>query len=140
MSFIFLAIVIGVVVCIRALISYYIFRKYPGLLKWLGYYVLALSTCVFVFFPSCILLGNQTCWNFDVATHKIVLLTSSTIILLLCAWVWYEIFKYPKIDDESRVSSVSKVVAGIIITVTIFVLLVIIIFGTSRYWAPLVGH
>ncbi len=140
MSITFLAIVIAVAVLIRALISYFIFRRYPGLIKWIGYYVLTLVTCIFIFFPACIFLGNEVCWDFDVATHKTVLLIASTILLLLCAWVWIEIFKYTKIDNDSRVPSTSKIVGIIVATVAILIALVVVILGTSSYWAPLVGQ
>ncbi len=140
MSFIFLAIAVAIIVCIRALISYYILRKYPGFIKWIGYYVLTLVTFIFIFFPTCIFLGNEVCWDFDVATHKTVLLTASAILLLLCTWVWIEIFKYPKIDDDSRVPGTSRMVVNIVVTVAILVALTVIILGTSSYWAPLVGQ
>lgn len=140
MSPIFLAIVVAIIVFIRALVSYYIFRRYPGFIKWIGYYVLTLVTCIFIFFPVCIFLGNEVCWDFDVATHKTVLLTASTIFLFLCAWIWIEIFKYPRINNDSRVPGTSKIVGIIVAAVAILAALVVVILGTSSYWAPLVGQ
>jgi hypothetical protein len=140
MSITFLAIAVAIIVFIRALISYYIFRKFPGLVKWIGYYVLTLVTCIFIFFPTCIFLGNEVCWDFDVATHKTVLLIASAILLLLCTWTWIEIFKYPKINDDSGVPGTSRVVGIIVATVAILIALIVVILGTSSYWAPLVGQ
>lgn len=135
MSITLLAILVAVITFIEALISYFIFRRFPGFLKWIGYYVLTLVTCIFIFFPTCIFLGNEVCWDFDVATHKIVLLTASTIILFLCAWVWYKIIKDPRMETSS-----GKPVATLIIVLAVIVGLIILIFGTSPYWAPFVGH
>jgi hypothetical protein len=137
MSIIFLAIVIAVIVFIRALISLYIFRRHPGIIKWIAYYVLTLVTGIFVFLPSCILLGNKVCWDYDVtdSDHKIVLLVASTILLLLCGWVWYKVIKDSKLETSS-----GKPVAALIIILTVIVGLIILIFATSTYWGPLLGH
>jgi dipeptide/tripeptide permease len=135
MSIISLSIAIAVIVAIRALISHYVFRRYPGFVKWVGYYVLALVTGIFVFFPTCILLGNKFCWDVEVSTQKTGLLVASTIILLLCAWVWYKIIEDPKMKTSS-----GKPVATLIIVLTVIVGLLILYFVTSPYWASLVGH
>jgi len=136
----FLAITVAVIVFIQSLISYYIFHRFPGLLKSIGYYVLTLVTCIFIFLPTCIFLGNEVCWDLDVATHKTVLLTASMILLLLCTWTWIEIFKYPKINHDSRVPGTSRIVGIIVATVVILIALIVVILGTSSYWAPLVGQ
>ncbi len=137
MSIIFLAIAVAVLVFIRALISIYIFHRHPRIIKWIGYYVLTLVTGIFVFFPTCIMLGSKVCWDYDVTDSdlKTVLLVASTILLLLCGWVWYKIIKDPKLSTSS-----GKPVAAIIITLTIIVGLIILIFATSPYWGPLFGH
>jgi uncharacterized membrane protein HdeD (DUF308 family) len=135
MSIITISIAIAVMVAIRALISYYISRRYPGFIKWVGYYVLTLVSGIFIFFPTCILLGNKVCWDVDVYTQKTGLLVFSVIILLLCAWVWYKIIEDPKMETSS-----GKPVAALIIVLTVIIGLVILILGTSPYWAPFVGH
>ena len=83
------------------------------------------------------LLGSKVCWDYDVTDSdlKTVLLVASTILLLLCGWVWYKIIKDPKLSTSS-----GKPVAAIIITLTIIVGLIILIFATSPYWGPLFGH
>ena len=137
MSIIYLAIIIAIIVFIRALISQYILRRHPGFFKWIGYYVLTLVTGIFIFFPSCIFLGNQICWDYDVTDydHRVVLLISSAIILALCSWIWYKIIKDPKLETSS-----GKPVATLIIVLAVVVGLILLVFGTSSYWAPLVGH
>lgn len=140
MSVIFLTIVTIIFFIIRVVVFQYFLKRHPGIIKSIGYYVLTVCTGIFIFFPTCIFLGNEVCWDFDVATHKTVLLTASAILLLLCAWVWIEIFKYPKIDDDSRVPGTSRIVVIIVVTVAILAALTFIILGTSSYWAPLVGQ
>ena len=137
MSIIFIAIVVAVIVFIRALISVYIFHRHPGIIKWIAYYVLTLVTGIFIFFPTCILLGNRVCWDYDVTDsgHKTVLLVASTIFLLLCGWVWYKIIKDPKLKTSS-----SKPVATFIIALTVIIGLIILIFVTSSYWGQFFGH
>lgn len=140
MSIIFLTIVIIIFSITEIVVSQYFLKRHPGIIKSIGYSVLTLVTGIFLFFPACIFLGNEVCWDYDVATHKTVLLTASAILLLLCAWVWIEIFKYPKIDDDSRVLGTSRVVGIIVATVAILIALIVVILGTSSYWAPLVGQ
>jgi|GEM_PF-3887387 len=140
MSVIFLTVVTIVFFTIRAVVFQYVVKRHPGKVKSIAYYVLTVCTVIFLFFPICIFLGNEVCWDFDVATHKTVLLTASVLILLFCAWVWIEIFKYPKIDNNSRVPDTSKIVSTIIVAVAILVALIVAILGSSSYWAPLVGY
>ncbi len=135
MSIIFLTIVTIIFFIIRVVLFNYILHRHPGIIKSIGYYILTVCTGIFVFFPTCIFLGNEVCWDFDVATHKAVLLTVSTIILLLCAWVWYKIIKDPNLETSS-----GKPVATLIIVLTVIIGLIILIFGASPYWAPLVGQ
>ena len=140
MSLIFLTIVTIIFFIIRVVVFHYILKRHPGFIKAIGYYVLTLCTGIFIYFPSCIFLGNEVCWDFDVATHKTVLLTASIILLSLCIWTWIEIFKYPTIDDESRVPGTSRMVVTIVVTLAILIALAVVVLATSTYWAPLVGQ
>ncbi len=135
MFIIFLTIVTIIFFIIRVVLFNYILRRHPGIIQYVGYYILTVCTGIFTFFPICIFLGNEVCWDFDVAIHKTVLLVSSMIILLLCAWVWYKIIKDPRMEISS-----GKPVATLIIILAFIISLIILIFGTSPYWAPLVGH
>lgn len=135
MLIIFLTIVTIIFFIIRVVLFNYILRRHPGIIKYVGYYVLTICTGIFIFFPTCIFLGNEVCWDFDVAIHKTVLLVASTIILLLCAWVWYKIITDPRMETSS-----GKPVATLIVVLAVIVGLIILIFGTSPYWAPLVGY
>ena len=101
--------------------------------------VLTACTGIFLFFPACILSGNTVCWDYDVtdSAHRNVLLISSAIILPLCAWVWINIFKHPKLE---RVPRTSKLLAALIVVLTVIIGLLILASYTSPYWGPLVGH
>lgn len=132
---IYIAILTALFIVAQALFFFYISNKFPNILKFLGYYLLTVVTGIFLFFPTCILLGNKICWDVDVSTQKTGLIVSSVIILLLCIWVWYKIIKDPKMENSS-----GKSVATLIVVLTVIVGLIIVSAITSPYWAFLVGH
>jgi hypothetical protein len=116
MSTTILVFVVIVIIVVRVLFMNYILPRYFDMRKWMGFYLLTIVTVIFIFFPSCILLGNRICLDVDVSYNdiKIILLASSAIILSLCFWVWYKIIIDPKLNTSS-----GKPIAVIIVILSI---------------------
>lgn len=136
MSTTILVFVVIVIIVVRVLFMNYILPRYFDMRKWMGFYLLTIVTVIFIFFPSCILLGNRICLDVDVSYNdiKIILLASSAIILSLCFWVWYKIIIDPKLNTSS-----GKPIAVIIVILSIIIGLYILTIITSPYWARFVG-
>jgi hypothetical protein len=137
MSTTILVFVVIVIIVVRVLFMNYILPRYFDMRKWMGFYLLTIVTVIFIFFPSCILLGNRICLDVDVSYNdiKIILLASSAIILSLCFWVWYKIIIDPKLNTSS-----GKPIAVIIVILSIIIGLYILTIITSPYWARFVGQ
>lgn len=135
MSTTILVFVVIVTIVVRVLFMNYILPRYLDMRKWMGFYLLTIVTVIFIFFPSCILLGNRICLDVDVSYDdiKIILLVSSAIILSLCFWVWYKIIIDPRLNTSS-----GKPIAVIIVILSIIIGLYILTIITSPYWARFV--